>query len=209
MPDMLHAVIRPQVGKAATKKVRKAGRTPAVLYGHGKENLSISVATEQFNALIRHGGKLVDLRGEVMDTALIREIQWDTLGKAVVHFDLVRVSATDTVRISLPIELRGTAAGARDGGVVVNVAHDIEIECPVSVIPDKVSVHINALQLGSAIKMSEIELPAGAVLLSEPDQIVVQCVAPAEQPEEEAPAAAAPGEPEVIGRKAEEEEQEE
>lgn len=211
MPDVLNVEIRQQVGKAATKKVRKAGRVPAVLYGHGKESVSLSVSGEQLGALIRHGGKLVDLQGDVADTALIRQLQWDSLGKVVVHFDLIRVSASESVSITLPIELRGTAAGSREGGIVVHVAHDIEIECPVSVIPDKVGVSVNALVLGASIKMADVELPAGAKLLSDPDQIIVQCVAPMEVPEEGTAAAAPAGveEPEIIGRKAEAEEEEE
>ena len=75
MPDVLQVEIRKEVGKSATKKVRKSGRVPAVLYGHGKESISVSVSTEQLGALIRHGGKLVDLQGEVADTALIRQVQ--------------------------------------------------------------------------------------------------------------------------------------
>lgn len=207
MPDVLQVEIRQQVGKSATKKVRKAGRVPAVLYGHGKESVSVSVSTEQLGALIRHGGKLVDLQGEVADTALIRQVQWDALGKEVVHFDLVRVSATESVEIKLPIELRGTALGTREGGIVVHVAHDIEIVCPVLAIPEKVAVNINALQLGGAIKMAEVELPAGATLLSDPEQIVVQCVAPLETLEEAGMPGAGAAEPEIIGRKAGEEEE--
>ena len=206
MPDVLQVEIRKEVGKSATKKVRKSGRVPAVLYGHGKESVSVSVSTEQLGALIRHGGKLVDLQGEVADTALIRQVQWDSMGKAVVHVDLVRVSATESVEIKLPIELRGTAIGTRDGGIVVHVAHDIEIECPALAIPDRVAVNINTLQLGGSIKMGDVELPAGATLLSDAEQIVVQCVAPMESLDEDA-AAAGGAEPEIIGRKAEDEEE--
>ena len=206
MPDVLQVEIRKEVGKSATKKVRKSGRVPAVLYGHGKESVSVSVSTEQLGALIRHGGKLVDLQGEVADTALIRQVQWDAMGKAVVHFDLVRVSATESVEIKLPIELRGTAIGTREGGIVVFVAHDIEIQCPALAIPDKIAVNINGLQLAGSIKMADVELPAGATLLSDPEQIVVQCVAPMEALDEDATAAGG-AEPEIIGRKAEDEEE--
>lgn len=209
MPDVLNVKIRTEVGRNATKKVRHAGRVPAVVYGHGQESVSLSVPEEELQALIRHGARLLDLRGDVTDTALIREVQWDSLGKNVLHFDLVRVSATEMVTITLPIELRGVAPGTREGGSIVQIAHEVEIECSVAAIPDKIGVSLNALQLGGAIKMSEVSLPPEVKLLSDPDQIVVQCAAPLEPLEEEAPAAAAAGEPEVIGRKAEEEEGEE
>jgi large subunit ribosomal protein L25 len=211
MPDVLKVQIRKEVGKAATKKVRKAGQVPAVLYGHGEQTVSLAVLHEELDALIRHHGRLVELAGDITDTALIREVQWDALGKDVLHCDLIRVSASETVTIRLPIELRGTAPGTREGGVVVLVAHDIEIECPVSAIPEKVGVNINALSLGGAIKMANVELPAAAKLLSDPEQIVVHCQKPLEMLEEgAAPAVVAEsGEPEVIGRKAEDEEDEE
>jgi large subunit ribosomal protein L25 len=210
MPDVLKVQIRKEVGKAATKKVRKAGQVPAVLYGHGEQTVSLAVGQEELDALIRHHGRLVELTGDVADTALIREVQWDALGKDVLHCDLVRVSATESVTIRLTIELKGTAPGTREGGVVVLVAHDIEIECPVSAIPERVGVNINALQLGGAIKMADVELPAAAKLLSDPEQIVVHCQKPLELPEEGAAAAAGEtAEPEIIGRKAEGEEEEE
>lgn len=208
MPEVLNVQVRTAVGRNATKKVRKAGQVPAVLYGHGQESVSLSVPAEEFLALLRRGSRLVELKGAVSDTALLRGTQWDPLGKAVIHFDLVRVSATEAVRITLPIELRGSAPGVREGGVIVHVAHDIDIECPASAIPERVGVSLNNLVLGSSIKMAEVELPAEAKLLSDPEQIVVQCVAPLEMPDEAA-AAAVPGEPEIIGRKADEEGEEE
>jgi len=214
MRAVLNAAVRTEVGSNAVKKVRKAGRIPAVLYGHGEQNVNLSLAGDEVHALIRHGGRVVDLKGDVADTALIRDVQWDTYGMDVLHMDLARVSAEENVHVTVPIEVKGTAVGTREGGVVEVVVHDLEIQCPAASIPDKIEVRVHDLHLGQALKAGEIQLPEGMQLLADPDMIVVHCVGRVEEELEAAAAAAAAGEvaePEVIGRKgkAEEEEAEE
>jgi|OpeIllAssembly_1097287.scaffolds.fasta_scaffold349975_2 large subunit ribosomal protein L25 len=209
MRAVLNAAVRTEVGSNAVKQVRKAGRIPAVLYGHGEQNVNLSLVGDEVHALIRHGGKLVDLKGDVADTALIRDVQWSTFGTDVLHVDLARVSAEELVRVTVPVEVKGTAAGTREGGVVELVVHDVEVECSAATIPDKIEVRVHELQVGDSLKAGDIVLPEGMRLLADPDMIIVHCVGRAE--EEEEIAAAEAEEPEVIGRKgkAEEEEEEE
>jgi len=212
MRAVLNAAVRTEVGSNAVKQVRKAGRIPAVLYGHGEQNVNLSLAGDEVSALIRHGGKLVDLKGDVADTALIRDVQWSTFGTDVLHVDLARVSADERVHVTVPVEVKGTAAGTREGGVVELVVHDVEVECSAATIPDKIEVRVHELQLGQSLKAGDIPLPEGMRMLADPDMIIVHCVGRATEEEEEAAAAAAEAaEPEVIGRKgkAEEEEEEE
>ena len=211
MRAVLNAAVRTEVGSNAVKQVRKAGRIPAVLYGHGEQNLNLSLAGDEVYALIRHGGKLVDLKGDVADTALIRDVQWDTFGTDVLHVDLARVSAEERVHVTVPVEVKGTAAGTKEGGVVELVVHDVEVECPAASIPDKIEVRVHELHVGQSLKAGDITLPEGMRLLADPDMIIVHCVGRAEEVEEEAAPSAEAAEPEVIGRKgkAEEEEEEE
>jgi large subunit ribosomal protein L25 len=205
MPDTLNVNIREEVGSNAAKRVRKAGCVPAVLYGHGGENMNLALPAEELNAAIRHGSRLVHLKGDIDQTALIREVQWDTFCTQVLHVDLTRVSAGETVQVAVPLELRGEAPGAREGGMIEHVAHEIQLECPASSIPDKIEVSINSLGLSEAIKMTDVQLPQDAKLLSNADTVVAQCSAPVEVAEEELEAAE-PAEPEMIGRRAAEEE---
>jgi large subunit ribosomal protein L25 len=210
MRAVLNAAVRTEIGSNAVKQVRKAGRIPAVLYGHGEQNVNLSLAGDEVHALIRHGSKLVDLKGDVSDTALIRDVQWSTFGTDVLHVDLARVSAEELVRVTVPVEVKGTAAGAREGGVVELVVHDVEVECSAASIPDKIEVRVHELLVGQSLKVGDITLPEGMRLLEDPDMIIVHCVGRAEE-EEEAAEAGEAAEPEVIGRKgkAEEEEEEE
>jgi large subunit ribosomal protein L25 len=210
MREVLNAKVRTEIGTNAVKRVRKAGCIPAVLYGHGQANMNLAVPSEAVQMALRHGSKLVDLQGEVTDTALIRDVQWDSLGLHVVHLDLARVSATEMVHVRVPLEIRGRAPASQEGAVVELVVHELEIECPAAQIPDKLGVRVQDLHVGHALKGSDIPLPEGARLLSDPDLIVVHCVVRGVAPEVEEAAPAAEGaEPEVIGRKGTKEEEEE
>jgi large subunit ribosomal protein L25 len=153
---------------------------------------------------------LVDLKGDVSDTALVRGLQWNTYGTDVLHVDLARVSAEERVHVRVPVETRGTAAGAHEGGIVELVMHEVEIECPAGSIPDKIEVRVHEMQVGDSLKAGEIPLPEGVRMLVEPDIIVVHCVGRTlEEEEVTAEAGAEAAEPEVIGRKGKEEEEEE
>ena len=156
MRAVLNASVRTEVGSNGVKKVRKAGRVPAVLYGHGQENVNLSVCAEELHAVLRHGARLVDLQGDVSDTALVRDLQWNTYGTDVLHVDLARVSAEERVHVNVPLETRGTAAGAHEGGIVELVMHEIEIECPAGSIPDKIAVRVHDLHVGHSLKAGEI-----------------------------------------------------
>ncbi len=210
MRAVLNASVRTEVGSNGVKKVRKTGRVPAVLYGHGEQNVNLSLCAEELHSVLRHGARLVDLKGDVTDTALVRDLQWNTYGTDVLHVDLARVSAEERVRVSVPLETRGTAIGTREGGIVELVMHEIEIECPAGSIPDKIEVRVHEMHVGHSLRAGEIPLPEGASLLADPDIIVVHCVGRAlEEEEVAAEAAAETAEPELIGRKGKAEEEEE
>jgi large subunit ribosomal protein L25 len=194
---------REQVGSTSTRHLRKTGAIPAVLYGHGLETLSLAVAGEDLLGIIRASQKLVTLEGDAAEGAFIKSVQWDTWGKEVLHVDLLRVSDTELVETTVTIEIKGTAPGLSEGGIVEHLVHEIDIDCPAAAVPDKITVLVNDLHLNKAIHASEIALPEGAKLLSDPDTVVVQCVPPhvvAEAETTGAAAAAEPGaaEPELI-----------
>jgi large subunit ribosomal protein L25 len=175
---------------------------PAILYGHGEKCVDLAAKREALELVIRHGSRVVDLTGAVKESALIRELQWDTYGLEPIHVDLLRVSKTDRVKVKVPVDLRGDAPGHRAGGTINIVLHEVEIECTPDQIPDKIHAQVGGLEVGGVIKVHDLELPAGAVAVTDGDEPVVSCTMAGIKVEE---AAAAPAEPEVIGRKAAEE----
>jgi len=205
MADVLKASLRDSLGRQRSKRLRVQGLIPAELYGHGQPNAHLSLEAGEVRAAIKHGAHLVELKGAVNESALIREVQWDHYGIEVLHLDLARVSAEETVEVTLHVEIRGTAAGLKDGGVLQTILHDVKIRCPAGLIPDKLEAKVANLRLGGQFTAGDLELPAGASLITAADQVVVQCVTPLDQ---EA-AAAVPGEviePELIRKPKEAEE---
>ena len=210
MAEVLHIEKRDTRGKRFAKRMRNMGKIPGVLYGHGKETVSLSIDADEINTTIRHGARLVELQGDVKDSAFVKDIQWDAFGLKVLHVDLTRVEVGDSVEISLHIELRGVAPGSKQGGVTEHHLHELEIRCPVTAIPESLTLSVNNLELDQTITAGEIELPSGTELLTTPSAIVVSCSVPTdrEAETEDITVPTSDVEPEIIGRKAEDEESE-
>lgn len=205
MSETLKVDIRESRGKRHARRLRQAGAIPAILYGHGEANLSLSIPLDQVKSAVRHGARVVDLDGAVKEKAFIRDLQWDTFGLEVLHLDLARVSADEKVEVEVVVELRGEAPGVKEGGVVSQLLHQVDVESLVTAIPDKLSLSINGLGLDQTLTVADIQPPPGTTILTPGETIVVQCVVP--KVEEEAAPLAEGAEPELIGRKAGEEEE--
>ncbi|MBX7074439.1 MAG: 50S ribosomal protein L25 [Pirellulales bacterium] len=205
MAETLTVQIREQRGSRQSQRLRRQGQVPAVLYGHGAEPVSLCVPAEQVSAAIRHGSRLVDLSGAVSEKALIGDLQWDTYGNDVLHLDFVRVSEGERVTLTVSLETRGEAPGVKEGGVLDLVLHELEIECPVTAIPEKILVNVKELHLEQHLTAGQLTLPPEVTLVTDADVTVVTCHAVSEEGEESAAPGA--GEPEIIGRKAESDEE--
>lgn len=200
MAEVLNVEVRELTGKRNNRRLRRSGSIPAILYGHGEDCVSLTVPADQLDAAIRHGSRVVELQGGATESALIRELHWDTYGKYVLHVDFTRVSADERIEVTLSIELRGQAPGTKNGGIVEQVVREIAVECLAAAIPEKLTMRINALELDGSLTVADFEPIDGVKLLVADDLVIAQCVLPTEAPEEEAgPATGA--EPEVIGRK--------
>ncbi len=205
MAEVLNVEVRQTRGKRHARRMRVAGMIPAVLYGHGEATVSLTVSAEQLDAAVRHGSRMVNLAGAVDEMALISELQWNTWGTNVLHADFTRVSEHEKVKTQVTVELRGEAPGVREGGVIEQLIHEVQLECKATDIPDKITVSVNTLKLYDSITVADLELPAEGVVLAKAEAVVVQCVEPAKELEEEG-AEAVEGEPEIIGGRKEEEE---
>jgi large subunit ribosomal protein L25 len=207
----LVAEARQKTGTMDARRLRRQGRIPGVLYGHKEANQDVSINHDEFWSIIRHNQRIVDVtvKGGKAQKCLVRDVQWDTIGKEVLHVDFERVSADERIRISVPIKLKGTAPGVGSGSVLNHHLHELEIECPVGAIPEVIIVSVTTLQLGDAIHVKELQLPDGVKALSDPDEVVAAVVTqhiPVLEPTA-APVEPGPVEPEVItARKPTEEE---
>ncbi len=207
---LLKADIREESGSNRVVKLRKTGKLPAVMYGHGKEALSISLDAHSFVEELHHGHRLFEVNaGGNKQMALVKAIQYDHLGKDMIHVDLMRVDMSELVTVSVMLELRGTPVGAQGGGMIESHLDELNVECAVSDIPEVIQVAIKDIDVGDSIHAGEIELPAGITLKTPSDALVLAChvVAAAKSTEELEEEASST--PEVITEKTEEAESKE
>ncbi|MFQ6034352.1 MAG: 50S ribosomal protein L25 [Sedimentisphaerales bacterium] len=208
----LKAEIRRQIGSKAAAKVRKTGQIPAIIYGHKQKPVAVSLNAHDFVEGLHHGHRLMDVQiGKKPQKVIVKDLQYDYLGKDIIHADLMRVEAGETITVTVPIELKGVAKGAEEGGIIAEHTDHLEIECKATDIPESIVVSVKDINVGDALHARDIQLPDGVKLVSDPETLIVTCslVAAAkttEELEEEAPAA-----PEVISeaQKTKEQEQEE
>ena len=206
---LLKAELREHVGSKAVQKIRQKGRIPAIVYGHKQEPVAISLNAHDFVEGLHHGHRLMDIQvGRKKQKMIVKELQYDYLGRNIIHADLMRVDVTESIRVTVPVELKGTAAGSHEGGIVEGHADHLEIECRATDIPEVIAVSVKELHVGGVLHAGDIELPSGVKLISSPEMLLATChlVAAAkttEEVEEEMPAA-----PEVISEAKEEEAEE-
>lgn len=194
------------MGTAATRRLRRSGRIPAVLYGHGESNQHLSISAGEVDMLLRHHSKTVQLDGDVNETALISHMQWDPLGIEVLHLDLIRVNLQEKVEVSVPIHRHGDAVGTREGGVLIENLHEVAIRCSAGSIPESLSLNVNDLRVGQHATAGDLQLPEGVELVTDPETVLAHVERV--HVEAEVGEVAAGGEPEVISRGAEQAEAE-
>ncbi|MDD5063553.1 MAG: 50S ribosomal protein L25 [Phycisphaerae bacterium] len=203
---LLKAEIREQTGSGQAAKVRKGGRIPAIVYGHKEEPIAISLDAHSLVEGLHHGHRLMDVQiGEKQEKMLVKELQYDHLGRNIIHVDLMRVDVTETIKVAVPVELKGIAKGAHEGGVVQLHTNRLEVECKVTDIPEVIVINVKDVGVGDTLHASDIELPSGVKLESVPTTLLVTCSVIAAAKSTEELEAEMPAAPEVIGEVKEEE----
>lgn len=169
---------REKLGSIESRRIRRAGRVPAVVYGHEQEPAHVSLDDHDLRDLIKNRERVfeIDLDGKVEET-MLRDLQWDTFGTEILHVDLIRINASERVTVEVPVRLRGTAPGATDGGILEQPLHTLELDCLAHSIPDDIPVRINSLEIGDAIHVSDIVVPRGAKIHNDPELVVVHVIA--------------------------------
>lgn len=195
-------------GSRAAARLRLEGLVPTNLYGHGQESTPLSVSEDVVRPLIYSGHKLVEIHcdGKV-ETALVREVQWDSFSKVITHVDFMRIDVNERVHTVVPVQLRGTAPGVILGGILEQPVHSLHIEASAADVPDSIVIKIDQLQLGQSVHVRDlVDLPEGVTIKGAADQVIVHVVAPRTDDSKAADPNAAPTQPEVIGKKKKDEE---
>jgi large subunit ribosomal protein L25 len=204
----LAAEARSESGKGAARKLRAAGRIPAVVYGHNRAAESITIDARELERLLSHisaGSTVIELGlGGGSARTLIREIQRHPVRRHILHVDFQELVAGEKVTVNVPLVFVGTAVGVREqGGIFEEVMREISISVDPASIPNHVDVDISALTIGHPIHVRDLKLPAGVTVLDDANLTV--CSVAGSKAAASDDAAASPAEPEVIRQKKAEE----
>ncbi|MBM00784.1 MAG: 50S ribosomal protein L25 [Rhodopirellula sp.] len=183
MAELFQAEARELTGSANTRRLRRAGMVPAILYGQGKDVVHLSIPESQVNSAVRNNQPYIQLEGASTESAQIQELQWDALGSTVLHVDLTRMDANAMIEVDLTISLTGDARAS-----INQIIRTTTAVVPAMNIPNGLVANISSLNDGDSISLGDIELPEKVSLLSDPSTVVVTCgaVAASETPAEEA-----------------------
>jgi len=207
-PDnALTASTRTKTGTTASAALRRTGKVPASLFGHGSAPTAVALDAKAFDALLHAGGKnqLLDitLDGGTPDTALVREVQRDPITRRVVHADLQRVSATEEIDASLPLVAVGVAEGVKNGGGVMDIVfHAVDVSGRANALPEALEADVSALGIGDHFTAGDLKLPAGLKLEMDPTTVLISIEASKTAAAAAAAAPAAPEEPALVGEPA-------
>ncbi|HZR15918.1 MAG TPA: 50S ribosomal protein L25 [Verrucomicrobiae bacterium] len=211
----LNAFPRTLGRRAGAKKLRSAGRIPAIIYGRQAQPQNLELNSKEMEDLIHHSiseNLLVDLAvkddARPKRLALVQEVQHHPLNGKVLHVDFHEIAENEKVTINIPVETTGEAVGVKtDGGVLEHVLFKIKVRGLAKDIPELITVDVSHLKIGEAVHLGEIKTPAGVELIGDKQIPVIAVAAPRTEEEEAAEAAeaaAAPGEVEMIKEKKEE-----
>lgn len=174
MHASLTATKRDGTGKGTTRKLRSSGRIPAVVYGGESEATSLTLnaleATKVFSSVSAESA-IIDLSidGAAPIQTLVREIQTHPFRNEIMHIDFLRVTRGVAVDLEVPLHLVGTPVGVRvGGGLLEHLVHSVSIRCIPSLIPDAAELDVSELELGAVLHVSDLRLPEGVQILSDP-----------------------------------------
>lgn len=198
----LAAETRNDMGKGVARKLRAAGRVPAVIYGHGETTRSLTLNAHELQLLF---GKVhwentlitLDIAGESVKT-LVREVQKHAFKDDILHVDFYQIHANEALEVEIPIRLHGTPAGIKLGGMLSQMMQDLMVRCLPDNIPNHLDIDISHLNINDSVHVRDLQLPEGVESVIDGDRTVCVLNPPSGAGADLPTAEAATGEPEVI-----------
>jgi large subunit ribosomal protein L25 len=188
----LNVFPRESFGSRASRRLRREGLVPGVVYGHGGDARPFQVSERELRILLGEGHTLLDLRieGSVAVPVVIKEEQHHPLRGEVVHLDCLEVKLDEAIESEVAIELEGTeqAPGVREGGVLEHVTREVTVEALPTEIPERISVDVSTMEINDTISLEAVSAPAGVkFMVDEPSEITIATLSPPRVEEEPEP----------------------
>jgi large subunit ribosomal protein L25 len=200
----LTAASRSSVGKGAARKTRASGNIPGVIYGHAREPQALTLNTRDFERILEKVPFYTTVFEIAMDgktsNALIREIQRHPYKKQILHVDFQELVAGEKVTVRVPIHFVGASVGVKEGGVIDQIMHELQIRVDPMQIPSHIDVDVTNLAIGHSLHVSDVKIPDGVELLDDEDATMAACAAPKEEKAAEPAEGATSAEPEVLSK---------
>lgn len=176
----LSAIKREKIGKEFSKKLRKQGLIPAIIYGPRFQSLPIAVKSSELESiLIKHKGETILFNLQLIDgepskiQTILKEYQTHPVTDKIIHIDFLAIHEKETITIYVPLEFLGKPIGISKGGILEILLHELTIECLPSDIPDKIIVDISNLDIGDVLHVKDIKVPEGIKIVDDPEETVV------------------------------------
>lgn len=192
---VLNVELRSKTGKGISRQLRMSESIPGVVYGKGIESVSVSLKTKELsNAIAGEGGRnhILTLKGGGSldgQMVIVADLLQDSLKGLPLHVDLHKINLADKIKVKVKVNLIGTAAGVKEGGLLDFAMHEIEIECLPSHIPEHLDVDVTSLTLGHSIHIGDLKELPGIKVLGDPKASIISVLGRAK--EEAAPVAEA------------------
>jgi large subunit ribosomal protein L25 len=212
MSQTIEAELREDFGKNASRRMRRQGRIPAVVYGGGGQAIPVAVDPKKVaQVLYSESGHntlfTVEIQGRAPARVMLRDWQVEPVRGDLLHVDMVRVTIDTRLKLKVPVHLSGEPEGVKtQGGILDFVLREVEVECLPDDIPEHITVDVSGLTLGRNLRAGDLPLAERVKLLTDPTRVVAHVIAPKAEEEKPAEAVAVEvAEPEVIRKgKAEE-----
>jgi len=185
---LIQVVARDTLGSAASRKARREGMVPAVVYGHGAEPKSFLITVKDWDIIAKQDVQIVQLKpGKGAEiNVLIKDVQFDYLKNITEHVDFLEVKMDEAITASIPVHVVGTPIGITQGGTLEHMLHEIEVNCTPLTLPEYIEINIEKLELNDEINIGDLILPEGVTASGDLKQTVLHVILPrvAEETEE-------------------------
>jgi large subunit ribosomal protein L25 len=182
---------RPERGSRATRRLRRQGLVPGVVYGGGNgDSVSFKVDSRELRAVLVDGSALIDLAvGGSTRPVIVKDQQLHPVRDEVMHIDLLEVRLDEKIQTQVGVQIEGAeeAPGIKEGGVLEHVTHQLNIEALPTAIPDMITVDVSGMEIAATMHLSELDPPEGVAFLDDPDETIIATVVvptEVEEPEE-------------------------
>jgi len=178
----LKAEVRQERGKGPARRLRAAGKVPATVYGRGMDAVAVTVdARELDHTLSTDAGAnvLIDLKvGSDNHLTLARALDRHPIRGTILHVDFLKIARDVAITVDVPVHFDGEAKGVKEGGVLEHHLWQLHVECLPGNVPERINIDVSNMDIGSIIRVSDIQAPAGVTMLTDEEEIIVTCVVP-------------------------------